>query len=191
METFKKIAVIALLGLFVLSKQVSAGILVEPYLGLSLGGSGEAKLNGSKYDYSFSTATYGGRLGYQYLGIMGGVDYSYQDFRLTKEGPGLETKLKTKRNQIGLFAGYEFPILLRVWGTYFLSGKMDAEFEKYSSASGYELGAGFKSLPFLSFNLGYRSITYDHYTPAATFYGEKLNISEVLFYASIPFVIFD
>lgn len=189
MDTLSKILVIGLLGLFILAENSRASVLVEPYLGLAIGGGGKAQLNSTTYEYSYSSEIYGGRLGYEYLGIMGGLDYSYQSFQMEKAAPvGAATKSDAKRSQVGLFIGYDFPFLLRGWATYFLSGQIDMGIEKFSHGRGFELGLGFKALPFLSFNLSLRNIEYYKYTtsPAATYGSNKLNSSEILFSGSIP-----
>ncbi len=192
MDTLFKILVAGLLGLFVLANQAQASVLVEPYLGLSIGAGGEAKLDTATYDYSFSTATYGGRLGYQWFGAMVGLDYSLQKFTMQKEGPGVAQKLDADRSQIGLFLGYDFPLLIRGWMTYYLSGEIDMGSERFSGASGYAVGVGLKALPLLSFNLGYRSITYDKYSGlGSVVYSGELTSNEVIFYGSLPLTFFD
>ncbi len=192
MQTLSKILVIGLLGLFVLSHKAHAGVLLEPYLGLSLGAGGEAKINDTHYDYSFSTATYGSRVGYEFFGAMAGIDYSLQNFTMQKEGPGVAAKLDADRSQIGIFVGYDFPLLIRGWATYYVRGEIDMGSEKFSGGTGLGVGVGFKALPFMSFNLGYRSISYDKYsTSSLAILNEDFTSNEVIFYASIPFVFFD
>jgi len=194
MNTLSKILVIGLLGFFILAGQTHASVLVEPYLGLSIGAQGKTRINSATYDYSFSSATYGGRVGYEYLGVMAGIDYSHQDFTMVRVGPGRSTtKPNASRNQVGIFVGYDFPFLLRGWATYFLGGQMDLGSEKFSNGRGLELGLGFKALPFLSFNLSLRNIEYYKYTTTtpATYGSNKLKISEVIFAASIPLTILD
>jgi len=194
MKTLSKILVIARLGFFLFVGQTHASILVEPYLGLSIGGQGKARIDSATYAYSFSSAIYGGRVGYEYLGVMGGIDYSHQNFTMTRVGSGGSTSKPTaSRNQVGIFVGYDFPFLLRGWATYFLGGQMDLGSEKFSNGKGLELGLGFKALPVLSFNLSLRNIEYYKYTTTApaTYGTNKLKISEVIFAASIPLTILD
>jgi len=187
------------LGFLVLSN-VNAGVLVEPYLGYSLAGSGDSKFGATTYDHSYSSPTIGARLGYGMLGFMGGIDYSMQSFDLKSEFGSTEYKDGVSKNQLGLFVGYDFPILLRVWGTYFLSSSVDGgdptaanrfidDREEFSGGGGYALGVGFSGLPFVSINLEYRTLEYDKYElngVTASNYNEKLNLNEVLLSVSLP-----
>ena len=55
------------------------------------------------------------RIGFQQVGFMYGLDIRSQSWTLTPDsGPSDDYKYKT----LGPFAGYDFPIMLRVWGVY-------------------------------------------------------------------------
>lgn len=191
---------LSLISLLVFSSTANAGLLIEPYLGYSLMGDGDSQIGTTTYDHSYGTPTLGGRLGGTYLGFMAGLDYSMQTFDLKSEVGSTEYKDGVKKNQLGLFVGYELPILLRVWGTYFLSGSLEGDDTaagtqfinkngEYSSGGGYALGVGFTGLPFVSLNLEYRTMEYDKYElngqNVAT-YNEKLNLNEILLSVSLP-----
>lgn len=163
MRLTKSFVLLFFLSLFVFGGTARAGVLVEPYLGFALG-SGD---NGGNVDYDYKTVQLGGRLGYQMLGFMGGIDYSLASFDLEREyndnTPGALGDLSTDKNQLGLFVGYDFPILLRAWATYYVSAKADFSNASINemSGSGTGLGVGFTGLPFVSLNLEYRSFKYD------------------------------
>ena len=192
MDTLKNIMVRVAFVFILTAHSTQAGVLTEPYFGLTLGGGGDARIDENLIEYSFSGATYGARLGYQYFGFMAGIDYSFQKFRITKEGPGIAKKLDSKKNQWGVFVGYNFPLLIRAWGTYFISSKIDGESEVFKKGMGYEIGVGSTTLPFVSLNISYRTLTYDRYITAGNpVYNEKLVSNELLFSASVPLELFD
>lgn len=196
----KSFIILFVLSLFAFSNTSNAGIHVEPYLGYSLAGSGDSTFGTTKYDHSYATPTIGGRLGYNMLGLMAGVDYSMQTFGLESEVGSTTFDDDVSKSQLGIFVGYELPILLRVWGTYFLSSKIegddsqtagtliDSRYE-FSDGGGYALGAGFTGLPFVSINLEYRTLEYDKGEISGatiTNYNEKLDLSEILLSVSLP-----
>lgn len=199
MRLTKSFLLIFVMSFFALNS-AKAGIHIEPYLGYSLAGSGDVTFTNSKYDLSYSSPTIGGRLGYSMLGFMAGLDYSMQSFNLKSEIGSTEYKDGVKKNQLGIFVGYELPILLRVWGTYFISSKLEGDDapavnqlidrnDEFSDGGGYALGVGFTGLPFVSLNLEYRTLEYDKYEVsgvAASNYTEKLDLSEILFSVSLP-----
>lgn len=191
----KRSLVLALVGLL-MSVSASAGLLVEPYLGFRFG-SGENS-SSPKTEYSYNSPLLGGRLGYQFLGLMAGLDYSTSlgNFSLTEKTSGVETKGKYTSNTFGLFVGYDFPILLRAWATYYLSntlkgdsGSVDGDKLK---GGGYGLGVGFTGLPFISLNLELRQLTWDESFDNTTGVNTKLtgssevDVTEVLLSVSLP-----
>jgi len=181
---------IALLSIFLFTSTVQAGVLVEPYVGYSLGLSKD--YDNKTNDYK--TPQFGARLGYQFLGLMAGVDYSLSssfDLNQKKITTGATSKTPSEKNQLGLFVGYEFPILLRAWGTYFLDSnfkKTPAPSKNYSG-NGYALGVGFTGLPFVSLNLEYRSFSYDSSkrSGTTTSLNPKWTMNEILLSVSLPF----
>ena len=198
---FRSLIVFLLLNLFVFAPHTRAGVLVEPYLGFAIGADGETSVAGTAYDNSYASVTMGGRLGYQFLGFMGGIDYSMQNFSLKSKSSSNSDKDDVKKNQLGLFVGYDFPILLRAWGTYFLSGSVEGKDanvandqvfssnDKFSDGSGYALGVGFSGLPFVSINLEYRTMEYGKFARSnnsSVAYGKKLSLSEILLSVSLP-----
>lgn len=157
---------------FLMTTTANAGLLVEPYLGYSFGSaetnvSNAGGANGT-YDIKASGYRLGGRLGYQFLGFMGGVDYGIgaAKEKISSIPNGTSYSLDDYNvSQLGIFAGYELPILFRFWATYYTSYKMEVDGGSNNgdedSGSGFGLGAGFTGLPFVSLNLEYKSITID------------------------------
>jgi hypothetical protein len=134
----------------------NAGVLIEPYLGYSIG---TTEQGASEND--ISGVNFGARLGYKsFLGLMGGFDYmtgTLQD--------DANPKNDVTPSQLGVFLGYEFPILLRVYGVYGISNK--AKFKDRNGSDNLEggnnmkLGVGFTALPLVSINLEYVVASYD------------------------------
>ena len=155
MKAFKKFKITSLiLGLFLIANTASAALLVEPHLGYNLGSSGDGE--------SYNGGQFGMRLGYQQLGLMGGLDFTRSNFDQKSSSASGAATYKMERNEFGVFVGYNFPILLRAWGAYYFSNKTDvtnANFEL--SGNTKELGLGFTALPFLSLNFMYRMIDLD------------------------------
>lgn len=173
-----------------------AGVLVEPYLGYRLV-SGENS-NSTKTEYDYNGALIGGRLGYQFLGFMGGLDYSrgLGAYELESKVGSATSKADYTQSSFGLFAGYELPILLRAWVSYWMSNKLEGDSGANSgdefTGSGYGLGVGFTGLPFVSLNLEYRNMTYDEFmdkssgvTTALTGDNE-IGMSEIILSVSLP-----
>lgn len=205
--------VFLLMSFFAFAPHSRAGILIEPYLGYSFAGSGDMSLtdtsNGqtTQYDQDFSTVTYGGRLGYQTFGLMLGIDYSMQSFDMTSTVGSIEVEDGVERSQLGIFVGYELPILLRAWATYYVNATMDgtdapssgnqiySNTSEFKDGKGYALGVGFTGLPFISINLEYRTMEYDTYAVSNieltdAVYSDKLDLSEILLSVSLPLNLF-
>lgn len=199
MRLTKSFLILFVLSFFALNS-TQAGIHIEPYLGYSLAGSGDVTVGTSKYDLSYASPTIGGRLGYGMLGFMAGIDYSMQTFDLKSEIGSTEYKDGVKKSQLGIFVGYELPVLIRVWGTYFLSSKVEGDDapatnqvfdsnDEFSDGGGYALGVGFTGFPFISVNLEYRTLEYDKYEASGATvvnYNEKADLSEILLSVSLP-----
>lgn len=150
----KKILYLLVVLNFFQAKTFSA-ILVEPYIGINVKGSSELVTAGEdKYDNA--PISMGGRLGYSKLGFSLGFDYQMTN----------DVKMKNYNNdydatELAVFAGFNFPILVRAYAGYIFSADFESDQTKYDEGSGYKLGVGFTALPFLNINLEYKEITYD------------------------------
>ena len=111
---------------------------------------------------------YGARVGYQFLGFMAGVEYGMgsgltQDVAAASIGgvsiPDAETKYDA--THMGIFVGYELPIMLRAWATYFFDSNWDFDGGAKTEFTTIALGVGFTGLPFVSLNAEYRLNTFD------------------------------
>lgn len=149
--------VLALSLLFI--KPANAGLLIEPVLGYSFK-SFEVDAPDSSQEKG-SGVSYGGRLGYQNLGFQLGLDYLKSSISLTDN----DFKEDLSTSEWAAFAGFEFPILLRVYAGYIFSANAETEVAggtklKLQDGTGMKLGVGFTGLPFVDINFEYRKGTY-------------------------------
>ncbi len=139
-----------------------AALLIEPVVGLNLG----TKLDVDSGDDTDSYGSgggigYGGRLGYQQLGFQFGLDYLASSVDLGED----DVDKNLSMSEWGAFAGFEFPVLVRVYAGYIFSATaettIDDEKYEFSNGSGMKAGIGFTGIPFLDINLEYRRGTFD------------------------------
>jgi len=148
-----KKAICALVASLSLSLPSQAGFLIEPFLGYEM-----AKFNNAGPEYDQSGVNFGLRLGGSTLGFIYGLEY--QKGSLTVEPPSGEADVDT--TDMGVFIGFEFPILIRVYGTYYFShvaeqaGQQDLEGD-----GGTKIGVSYTGLPFLCINLEMINRSFD------------------------------
>ncbi len=129
-----------------------ADLLLEPYLGFHTG-----NWKQSTTEKDLSGPSFGARVGYQTMGFMVGADYMTGLWK-DKSNPANDVTPA----DLGLFVGYNFPIMLRAYLTYTPSALTHSlKFKNSSGSSTYEegstmkLGVGFTALPLVSINLEY------------------------------------
>lgn len=162
---FQTLLITILLGGFTANS--NAAFYIEPFAGYQFGEGGDG-----------TGAAYGGRLGFSFLGFALGAQYT--GFTSTvdeKDNGGTKKEFDFNGNHIGAFASFEFPILIRVWATYFFASEgkiksftIDPDDTgptaavtgdlKYEGA-GTEIGLGFTGLPFIDINFSITNIKYD------------------------------
>jgi hypothetical protein len=184
MKTYKNFKLIAMiLGLMLVINTATASLLIEPHVGYNISGSGDS--GGVEYDYSGPQL--GARLGYQNLGFMTGLDYTRSSGEMdTKSSAGKSTQ-DFESNDLGVFVGYNFPILLRAWGTYYFTNTMKLKGSGLElSGNTKELGVGFTALPFLSVNVMYRMVTHDEAKGSTGTVGIDRDYNEIVLGVSLP-----
>ncbi|MCK5074284.1 MAG: outer membrane beta-barrel protein [Bacteriovoracaceae bacterium] len=159
---------ILIIGL-VFGTHAMAGILVDPYVGYRTG-SFEVTSENTTYEFDLSGYGYGLRLGYNFLGLMAGVEYGLGSVDREYTRTGSEETYDT--TQMSAFIGYNFP-LVRFWGSYYWNYKLeipetnlttgDYEGDKWEG-NGFGLGIGFTGIPFISINLEYKRIEIEELT---------------------------
>lgn len=147
--------------LILFSFQASASFLLEPYAGINTQSNWVA--DGETDKDPISGSTIGGRAGIQRMGFMIGLDGKIATWDV--EGDINEEITVTS---YGLFVGYDFPILLRVWGTYVFGGTGEIENTgEYLNPTGYSFGVGYKIFPFVSLNLETGAIKFTEFETTA------------------------
>lgn len=192
MSTFKSFLVA--LAIIVTATTANASILIEPHVGYVASG-GDSSFSGA--DYSYTGPQYGARLGLKHLGLMGGFAYTHSTFSNKKTALGISLTAKQKQDEMGVFVGYNAPILIRAWLGYFFSTK-NTYTDNGHGANGLfykgnttEIGLGFTPLPLLSLNVSYRMLSFDKVGAGgieATL-SEKYEPKEIVVGVSLPFSI--
>lgn len=191
----KKLTQLALLLALVLGfvSKSEAALLIEPVVGYNVTSSFEAPSNAiltSKISSKGSGTSFGGRLGYQNLGIQLGVDYLHSS--LKTDDDNLDENITM--NEWGAFAGFEFPILLRVYAGYIFSATGESETStgtkvELTEGSGMKVGVGFTGLPFIDINVEYRKGTFGELTLGSTDTGAETEYSAIMLGLSLPFTL--
>lgn len=199
-----KNGLLAMVMMAAMSTGANAALLIEPHIGYNVSGSGDTAFTEAgipvNMEIDYSGLQYGLRAGWQYLGFMVGLDYtaSNPEIESTFTIAGLPETAKNdfKKRDIGIFAGYNLPILLRAWAGYYfdVEAKADSKSGNFDSGdkisgSGMELGVGFTGLPFVSLNLIYRNNSFDEIKDVDGTTKVDLNASEIVLGASIPFTL--
>lgn len=173
---------------FLIIPQSQAGVLLEPVLGYSLhkheidsDGESEEKGNG---------VSMGGRIGYQNLGFQLGIDYLRSSIGMDDN----DFKEDLTTTEWAAFAGFEFPILARVYAGYIFSAQAESEVTggnkfKLSDGTGMKLGVGFTGLPFIDINVEYRKGTYSEVKLGSLKDSVDTDFSAFMIGISLPFVI--
>lgn len=142
-----------------------ADLLLEPYLGYS---TATLKMTGAE-DSKSTGLVYGARVGYQMMGLMVGLDYLTGAMK-TDASPSADVT----PSDLGIFVGYNFPVMLRVYGVYNLKAeaksKSSAGNSDLKEGKGIKLGVGFTPLPLVSINLEYFQNEYDKVVSGGTTY---------------------
>lgn len=131
-----------------------AGIHIEPFISYAVSG----EVGGTPtIDYG-GGPLFGGRLGYGMLGFFAAAEYEMGT--LTQEStPEVDLDV----TNLGVSVGYEFPILLRIYGTYIVDSKgtTDTTPEIEYSGDGVKLGIGYTGLPFVAINFEMTKVNLD------------------------------
>lgn len=148
----KYVYLLALLSLIQINAQAS--LLVDPYLGLNV--SGSTKVGTLENSYDNVPVSIGARVGFAQLGFSAGLDYQNTSSIKIENSAN-----KYDATELGIFAGFDFPILVRAYVGYIFSADFKATGSNFDEGSGYKLGVGFTGLPFVSINLEYKALSYD------------------------------
>lgn len=185
-----------------MTSNVHAGFLLEPYAGFAINGSIE-DTDTNPLKGTYSGLEFGARAGISMMGFMGGVTYNMateSDYKMTESDQTRDLS-RASRTDFGLFAGYEFPVMLRVWGSYYLDSKLEGKSNSGNNpkldatetwnGNGIGLGVGFTPMPFLSLNLEYKSFTYEDEddtsaSPVNSLLAPNVTANEIFMSISLP-----
>jgi hypothetical protein len=127
--------------------------IVEPFLSYEMG---EADNGTASVDATGTT--FGVRAGGSTLGFIYGLEY--QTGSITVEDPAGDEDYDL--TDMGVFVGFEFPVLIRAYATYYFSHKAEPPTgSDIEGDGGIKLGVGFTGLPFVSINLEKMTRAYD------------------------------
>ncbi len=161
--------------------QAKADLLVEPFAGYEFGNIKQ----GNSSD-GLSGANYGARLGYESLGFMIGGEYALGALRGSPSG-GSNYNVST--TDVGIFAGYNFPVLLRVYGTYYpLSTATDDNIPGGDlNGTGYRVGIGFTPLPFIT--VAVEVVDRDYTKQGSSSLTHNVKTNSTLITVTLPFTL--
>jgi hypothetical protein len=169
------------LSMLVFAPAANAGIMIEPFVGYESGETEQA--GGTPEDYTGTTM--GARLGYGMLGFSFGLHYG---IGTGETDPATPPATDIDLTEMGLFASYEFPVLIRAYAVYLLSSKADADDgtgKTELEGGGMKLGVGFTGLPFVVINLEMTNRTFDEANGTALGANE-IDLNSYALVVSIP-----
>ena len=166
-----------------LALSTNAKLLLEPYMGFGKSSSEQIQTPDVSHD-RFSLIP-GVKIGMNTMLrlVSAGMEISYQD--TTVEDPS-QTEHNLERTDYALFAGFDFPVLFRVFGKYILKSSLDIGETKIVDSSGYGFGLGYVGLPLLNLNLEYRNLSWNKIIRNGSEEHSDGNISEIVFSLSLP-----
>ncbi|MCB0390247.1 MAG: hypothetical protein KDD58_03095 [Bdellovibrionales bacterium] len=144
------------------SHSAHAGFLIEPFLDFAVSGDAD---DGTPPTGDLSSTMYGLRIGMSTLGFIYGVEYAMGTYEEKYSVSGINVTVDGNSTDMGVFVGYEFPIMLRVWLSYYLQTKLslDDAIDTEATGSGTKIGVGYTGLPYISINLEMLTRSYDEY----------------------------
>jgi len=163
-----------------------ADLLIEPYLGYGFTGHNNAgSVTGvSTVNNSQTGPEFGARVGYQSLGFMLGLDYMTGS--VTDNATAKDT---ITPNDLGVFVGYKFPMLLRVYGEYVplsdpkVSNSLGTQ---KPDGSALKAGAQYTGLPFVAIGLEYYKATYTKDKQSSLPYSPNITSDMISVTLSLP-----
>ncbi len=147
---------LALLLVFGMGTQAQA-FFIEPFVNYGTGDNPDAS------NTEYTATEFGARVGGSTLGFLYGLEYT----RFSGDYEAGSTKDDIGGSDIGITVGYDFPIMIRAYATYFLKSEatrestVDIDFE---GSGGTRIGVGFTMLPFININLEMITRSYDENT---------------------------
>lgn len=168
MKAFSKLVVFCGLALFAF--QSGAEILLEPYAGIAMGTSKGGNPTAVSQDIK-PGPFFGARVGYaNAIGFMAGAEFVMGKFK-DEDLPGTDVSSDITFADPGVFVGFEAPVLVRGYLTYFpmAKAKIDAGTSSLTiKGNAIKVGIGTTVFPVISINLEYEMATYNKYEGGGT-----------------------
>ena len=181
------------------SQMASAGILIEPYAGVSqntfTGTDSESLGSGDSSGKSAPTIV-GGRLGYKFAMFWAALDYNsatgkFKSSASAADEGNLGGEHNMLKSQSWLDVGFDFPIMLRGWvgmgstNTNIMIDR-DAVSGVWSDftlkGSSTKVGLGFSGIPFMSINVEYVMTSYSKADTSSNFAAIEGKDKDISFY---------
>lgn len=147
----------------VTQKNAVAGVMLEPYAGTLLNSEGTNNKCSSNCSDEISGNVFGLKVAFKQLGFSAGLDYQMTAGTTQNEASG-STEFDLTGSEYGIHFGYDFPIMLRLYATYWLNSEYTSKSGSTEStlkgASGYTLGVGYSILPMVALNLEMKTLNY-------------------------------
>lgn len=175
--------IIAMITFFYYSEKAQAAFLLEPYAGMYLNSSYDIDGGG---EGDISGTAVGARVGFQNMGLMLGLNGQRSSWTFEPES-GSDSDWTFTR--LGFFVGYDFPMMLRLWGEYVFSmdGTLDDDSDnKRLGGSGTSFGVGYKVLPFVSLNFELSNLQTAEFETASSDGEIDVAYTTYLFSISLP-----
>ncbi|GIL17869.1 MAG: hypothetical protein BroJett040_16200 [Oligoflexia bacterium] len=136
---------VVMLGL-VISTQAQAAFHIDPFLGYETG-----KFKSATSESDLSGTGFGARIGYSILGFSMGGEYYGASLKAKGTNGAADTDLTD--TDMGVFVGYQFPVLVRAYLTYYASSSAKITGAEFTGSGGTKIGIGYSGLPFVTINL--------------------------------------
>ena len=147
-------------------KNAFASLMIEPYIGYESETISSKLVNNTEASGKGTAINLGGRFGWSFMGLWTALDVNMSTGgKFNPNTTSAGTDYTTKRQDMGLAIGYDFPIKLRAYMTYNLSSEQTLTSTtagvssdiKYSGGTSYKIGVGFGIIAWLTANLEYFS----------------------------------
>lgn len=172
---------------FIFTTESKAALLIEPVVGYNFGTKLDVE-NDDSYTGGSGTA-FGGRVGYQNLGLQLGLDYLKSSIDMDDN----DFDENVDMSEWAGFVGYEFPILIRAYAGYIFSAAGSSKASSFDvdfvEGSGTKLGIGFTGLPLIDINVEYRTGSFGNYEIGGTKQNKEVNYQSIMLGLSLPFTI--
>lgn len=161
-----------------LTSVAQAGILLEPYFSLIVSGK-----SSNTSDLKYSGNSIGARVGWSMLGFSVGLDALLSGTATAKNNSGSNSY---NPGGYGIFAAYQFPVLVRGYISYFPSAT--AKFDSYElSGTSNKIGVQFTGLPFVALGIEAETVNITKSKSGGVTTNSKDTVTFTNFVVSAPF----